>query len=110
MCGRPMISTEIRTGTSYINLHMNTGFVVPPQDPAALANAMNTLLQEPELARRFGVNARDRYTALFSGASLGTAYSSLYEEILTYEAPLSAVRATKTKTPQRLSRSSGSPW
>lgn len=110
MYGRPMISTEIHTGTSYVNLHMNTGFVVPPKNPPALAKAMNALLQEPELARSFGVKARDRYRALFSGASLGTAYSSLYEEILTYESPLLAARATKTKTSQRLSRSSGSPW
>jgi rhamnosyl/mannosyltransferase len=110
MYGRPMISTEIRTGTSYINSHMSTGFVVPPKNSAALANAMNALLQNPELARSFGVKARDRYRVLFSGASLGSAYSDLYEEILSYGAPLPTARATKPKTSRMLSRSSGSPW
>src|SRR5690606_38814370 len=40
MMGKPMISCETGTGTSFINLHNDTGFVVPPNDPDALYKAM----------------------------------------------------------------------
>src|SRR5690606_15618876 len=40
MFGKPMISCEIGTGTSYVNLNGQTGIVVPPQNPEALSAAM----------------------------------------------------------------------
>lgn len=42
MFGRPQVTCEIGTGTSYVNVHESTGFVVPPESPCALADAMNT--------------------------------------------------------------------
>src|SRR5690606_28389959 len=39
MFGKPMISSEIGTGTSYINISGQTGLVVPPSDAAALRAA-----------------------------------------------------------------------
>jgi glycosyltransferase involved in cell wall biosynthesis len=36
-CGKPVISTSLRTGTSYVNLDEVTGFVVPPSDAGALS-------------------------------------------------------------------------
>lgn len=81
MFGRPQVSCEIGTGTSFVNAHDETGFVVPPQDPAALAAAMNTLLADDALADCMGVAARVRYERLFSGEALGKAYASLYREV-----------------------------
>ena len=80
MFGRPMISCEIGTGTSFINAHEETGLVVEPENPAALVRAMNALLNEPKLATRFGEAARQRYERMFSGAALGKAYAELYKE------------------------------
>jgi glycosyltransferase involved in cell wall biosynthesis len=37
-----------------------TGIVVPPEDPVALAGALSRLLDDPSYARRLGVNARSR--------------------------------------------------
>nr|WP_246673258.1 glycosyltransferase [Mesorhizobium sp. B2-4-14] len=37
MCGKPMISCEVGTGTSYVNKAGETGLVVPPSDPERLA-------------------------------------------------------------------------
>ncbi len=76
--GRPMICCEIGTGTSFVNADDETGLVVPPDDPAALAGAMNRLLQDEGLARRFGAAARQRYEDLFSAEALGSAYAALY--------------------------------
>ncbi|MHA6685987.1 glycosyltransferase [Mesorhizobium sp. A556] len=76
--GRPLISCEIGTGTSYVNADGETGFVVPPGDPDALAGAMNRLLADDALARRFGAAARQRYETLFTAEALGNAYAALY--------------------------------
>ncbi len=76
-----MVSCEIGTGTSFVNLEGETGFVVPPESPEVLARAMNTLLDDEVLAKRLGLAARQRYTRLFSGLALGSAYLQLYREI-----------------------------
>jgi rhamnosyl/mannosyltransferase len=82
MFGRPMVSVEIGTGTSFINAHGMTGLVVPPDDSAVLAKALNQLLYDERLCREFGENARSRYLSHFSSASLAAAYTSLYGELL----------------------------
>ncbi|MDR3298783.1 MAG: glycosyltransferase [Candidatus Accumulibacter sp.] len=81
MFARPMISCEIGTGTSFVNAAGETGFVVPPAAPAALAAAMNRLLDDEALAARMGRAARLRYERLFSSAALGRAYGALYREV-----------------------------
>jgi len=80
--GKPMISCEIGTGTSYVNRHGETGLVVAPEAPAALAQAMNLLLADKTLADSFGNAARQRYELYFSGIALGKAYTALYREVL----------------------------
>jgi rhamnosyl/mannosyltransferase len=73
MFGRPLVSCEIGTGTSFVNAHEETGLVVPPGDSEALHQAMRTLLTEESLACQWGTAARRRYENLFSGPSLGRA-------------------------------------
>ena len=63
---KPLISCEIGTGTSWVNRHGETGFVVPPADPAALAQAMNTLAGDDPLCLRFGREARARWSRHFA--------------------------------------------
>lgn len=80
MFGKPMISCEIGTGTSFVNAHEQTGLVVEPQSPQALHRAMRSLLTENGLAAGMGTAARLRYEALFSGPVLGKAYLELFKE------------------------------
>lgn len=82
MYGKPMVSCEVGSGTSYANADGETGFVVPPETPNALATAMNALLVDDLLAEQFGCAARRRYEKLFSGSALGNAYTQLYQDIL----------------------------
>ncbi len=79
--GRPLVSCEIGTGTSYVNAHEESGLVVPPANPTALAGALNTLLYDSNLAESFGRGARARYERLFSGPALGRAYADLFREV-----------------------------
>ncbi len=81
MFGKPMVSCEIGTGTSFINKDGLTGYVVPPEIPVRFADAINALLEDESLAVRMGAAARSRYEQMFSGVALGAAYSNLYREI-----------------------------
>lgn len=82
MFGKPQISCEIGTGTSFVNAHEETGIVVPPESPDDLAQAMNQLLRETSTAETMGLAARARYQRLFSGDALGRAYAGLYREVV----------------------------
>lgn len=78
MFGKPMISCEIGTGTSFINLNDKTGIVVPPQDPVKLANAMQTIANNKDLAKRLGANARARYLEHFTARKMTQEYVKVY--------------------------------
>ncbi|ROL94886.1 glycosyl transferase family 1, partial [Pseudomonas chlororaphis] len=82
MYGKPMISCEIGSGTTFINIADETGLVVPPCDAVALAQAMMTLWQSPEQANQMGQRAMHRYEQIFSSRSMASAYADLYRELL----------------------------
>ena len=65
-CGKPVVSTSIPTGVSFVNEDKKTGLVVPPADPLPLAQAINTLLDNQELRKQYGKYARERITREFS--------------------------------------------
>ena len=80
--GKPLISSEIGTGTSYINIDKETGIVVPPSAPAALRQAMDYLWNNPEEAKAMGQRAEARYWKLFTAGQMARSYVALYKEIL----------------------------
>jgi glycosyltransferase involved in cell wall biosynthesis len=80
--GKPMISCEIGTGTSFVNLDGKTGIVIPPESESKLAEAMNLLLNDSTLAAQMGNFARKRYEENFSGIVLGESYSKLFKELV----------------------------
>ena len=80
--GRPMISCEIGTGTSFVNRDGETGLVVAPADPAALADAMRRLDTDRAFAEGCGIGARARYEQHLRAAQMVEAYEHLYEELL----------------------------
>lgn len=82
MYGKPMISSEIGTGTSYINIHNQTGLVVPPSDPRAFREAMRTLWENPALAEQMGQQAERRYEQLFTAERMGQQTAALYRGLL----------------------------
>jgi rhamnosyl/mannosyltransferase len=81
MYGKPMISCEIGTGTSFINIADETGIVVSPNDPLALRQAMQTLWQNPEMAADMGHKAEERYWELFTADKMVNSYVELYRGI-----------------------------
>ncbi|TFW06397.1 glycosyltransferase [Oxalobacteraceae bacterium OM1] len=82
MYGKPLISSEIGTGSSYVNIDGVTGIVVPPSDPSALRAAMRRLQDDDGLAQDMGRRARERFTRLFTAQQMAEAYVRLYEQVL----------------------------
>ena len=82
MYGKPLISSEIGTGTTYINIAGETGLVVPPSNPDALRDAMRTLWEQPELAAQMGRRAEERYWRHFTADRMVRSYVGLYGELL----------------------------
>ena len=81
MYGKPLISTELGTGTSYVNQHGETGLVVPAGDAAALRTAMTTLRGDDALSRRYGAAARARFERLFTADHMARDYAALYRDL-----------------------------
>lgn len=82
MFGKPLISCEIGTGTTYVNIDQETGLVTPPSDSNALANAMSWLWAHPREAKEMGQRARTRYEALFTAKKMAQSYFDLYQRLL----------------------------
>ncbi|SFV26680.1 rhamnosyl/mannosyltransferase [Devosia crocina] len=80
--GRAMISSEIGTGTSFVNMSGETGIVTPPEDVGALVAAMRALAESPEKAAAMGEAARRRYEELFRAEAMAEEYLRLYGRLL----------------------------
>lgn len=82
MYGKPMISCEIGTGTTYINIANETGLTVPPEDPTAFREAMRYLWDNPQEAAIMGEKAETRYTELFTGDQMLRGYIKVYQDLM----------------------------
>ena len=95
MYGKPMISSEIGTGTTYINVHGETGLVVPPSDHEALRAAMTRLWHDPQMAQEMGQRAEARYWQLFTSAQMADNYARLYQELVARRAEVRLAAAPR---------------
>jgi glycosyltransferase involved in cell wall biosynthesis len=82
MFGKPLISCEILTGTSYINQDGVTGWVAQPEDKISLQNVLTQWYQNPEKSLEFGKNARARYQELFQASKMVQNYLDLYNKMI----------------------------
>jgi len=80
--GRPVISTDLKSGVPYVNRHGVTGLIVPPGDAPALAAAMETLLNAESRALSLGQAAQRRVLAEFHVDQVVDAHLQLYTSFL----------------------------
>lgn len=76
--GLPAISTELGTGTSFVNSHGETGLIVPACDPPALAAAIRQLLADRERREAMGRAGRDRVRRMFTVEAMMRGMEELY--------------------------------
>ncbi len=81
-CGIPVITTDIDSGVPYVTRDGETGIIVPPGDPEALAAAMRGLGGDRGLRERYGAAGRRRVEDFFSREVMTRDCVRLYEELL----------------------------
>lgn len=80
--GRPVVSTRIYgSGVDWVNVDGETGLTVEIREPAALARALNELLQNPSLAQRMGARARRRYEEHFTAQRMAERVRDVYRTL-----------------------------
>jgi glycosyltransferase involved in cell wall biosynthesis len=77
LMARPVVGTQVG-GFPEVVLHQKTGWLVPPGDENALAEALLLLLNEPRIAVELGEAARIRARKVFSFERYIDAYENLY--------------------------------
>jgi mannose/cellobiose epimerase-like protein (N-acyl-D-glucosamine 2-epimerase family)/glycosyltransferase involved in cell wall biosynthesis len=83
-CGRPLIATDVPGCRAIVRPEVN-GLLVPLEDPAALAAAIDRLAGDGELRRRFGAASRDLVEREFSARRIGRDVVELYRRLLVAE-------------------------
>jgi glycosyltransferase involved in cell wall biosynthesis len=79
--GLPVIATNLGGSLDQV-LEGVTGLLVPPGDPAALADAIEKLMRDPGLRERMGVAAADRIRTHFSTAEMIARIGRVLEEAI----------------------------
>ena len=77
-----MISTELESGTSFINSHNETGLVVAPKNSTELAAAMRYMADNEETVKLMSTSAKNRFDDNFTGEIMGKCYADLYHSVL----------------------------
>lgn len=80
-CGRPVIGSAVG-GITFTIADGATGFLVPPRDPAALADRLHRLLVDPGLRESMGRAARRRVEQEFTWPTVAERTAALYETLL----------------------------
>jgi len=76
----PIVASNV-SAIPEVVAHGETGLLVPPRDPAALAQAIDLLLSDTPLRRHLGLVGQERGESVFSAARMIDATVALYERI-----------------------------
>jgi len=79
--GRPVVATRVG-GNPELVRDRETGLLVPPENEGALANALETMLASPDLAREWGESARRIAQANFTLDYARERFEQLYVDLL----------------------------
>ena len=85
--GKPVVNTCLASGVPFVSLNGETGITVPPSDPAALAAAVNLLLDNEELRHAYGEAARRRAKSMFSAEAMARDTLKLYQQVVGVQTP-----------------------
>ncbi len=80
--GKPIVATELGTGTSFITQDGVTGLVAPPRQPGQLAAALNRLIANPALRAQLGAAGRERALREFTAEMMVERMETIYQHVL----------------------------
>jgi len=76
--GLPVVASRVG-GNPFMVVHGETGLLCPPEDPAALAEALASLLGDPPRAKAMGEAGRVRVARLFDAAVVAPLLEKIYD-------------------------------
>jgi glycosyltransferase involved in cell wall biosynthesis len=80
-CGKPVVNTRLDSAVPHVSLDGLTGLTVPPGDPAALAAALNALLDDSARRAAMGAAARQRVREEFGAELMARRTLEVYREV-----------------------------
>jgi glycosyltransferase involved in cell wall biosynthesis len=80
-CGTPVIGSRVG-GIAFTVADDETGYLVPPRKPEALAERLDCLLRDPAVRQRMGRAGRARVVRLFARPRVAARTVALYDELL----------------------------
>jgi glycosyltransferase involved in cell wall biosynthesis len=78
--GTPVVATDV-AGTDEAVVHGESGILVPPRDPAALAGAIREVISNTALARRLVAGGKARVRQSFSADAVARGVCQVYEDV-----------------------------
>jgi D-inositol-3-phosphate glycosyltransferase len=100
-CGTPVIGSKVG-GIQYTVSDGETGFLIPPDDPDALAERLAYLFQNPGEAKTLGQNAVKRANQLFTWQKVAETLAQVYEEIIGDESSIITGLPTPAEDPFKI--------
>ncbi|UBF26527.1 glycosyltransferase [Kovacikia minuta CCNUW1] len=85
-CGTPVIGSNVG-GVKFTVQDGETGYLIPPNDPGAIAAKIAHLYQYPQLLNTFQRRAIQRANALFTWQTVTTKIADLYEQVIAVNQP-----------------------
>ncbi|MGY8678714.1 glycosyltransferase [Bradyrhizobium sp. UFLA05-153] len=80
--GRPVVNTALDTAVPHVARDGIEAITVPPGDAAALGNAIDSLIRDPERRRRMGLAARTRAATRYSATAFKNGMETVYAQAL----------------------------
>jgi glycosyltransferase involved in cell wall biosynthesis len=81
--GKPLVSTNILgSGSTWINQHEQTGYIVPINNSEAIATAVKDILKDPVKYARFSKNAKERFNQYFTKNFMIDTFEKLYRKVV----------------------------
>jgi glycosyltransferase involved in cell wall biosynthesis len=80
--GTPVVNTRLDSGVPFVSRDGESGITVPPQNPQALAGALQRLLDDAALRREYGEAARQRVRREFSVGRMAADTLAVYRDAL----------------------------
>jgi glycosyltransferase involved in cell wall biosynthesis len=100
-CARPVVGARVG-GIKSTVVDGETGYLVPPQDPSALARRLVDLMDDPDHAARIGARGRERAVRHYTWAGVGRSILEVYRRALdevTVDQPFAATSLVPLGSP-----------
>lgn len=94
--GLPIVNTSLDTAVPHVARHGIEAITVPPGDHQKLADAIETLIEDPERRERMGRAARQRAKARYSTDAFREGIEAIYRDVATTKEPVRTVQSATT--------------